>query len=81
MNKTIGQLTVDISKIDLKTEDIWKYVYNYQYLHSLEGPILTWIEHKRPTYYIKNEWIPNEEFYNHPEVKRHMLLKALKELK
>ena len=60
--------------------------YNYprHINHRLDGPVFIWhfkTNDKTEAFYINGIRYRKEEYYNHPEVKKYMLLKALKELK
>jgi hypothetical protein len=60
----------------------WDRFFLNQYKHLLDGPFMFFISNKQEIYYIDNSCIVNPKlYYNHPDVKKHMLLKAIKELK
>jgi hypothetical protein len=70
-----------ISMLLSKEDRVWTDQVIRQYLHCLEGPLMSYVIDRVEDYWINNRRISKEEFYNHPEVKRFLLLKALKDLK
>jgi hypothetical protein len=54
------------------------------HLNKLDGHTFEYIDdqdNKTITFYIDGKYIEESKYWNHPEVKKYMLLKALKELK
>jgi len=60
----------------------WEHVYTNQYMHCVEGPIMCFTINRAESYWLNNQWFSDKtDYYQQPEVKRYMLLKALKDLK
>jgi hypothetical protein len=47
---------------------------------SLDGPVGSIVECRSEVYRVDKSILTKDEFYSHPKVKKHMLLKALKNL-
>jgi hypothetical protein len=73
---------VDISNLKGPPDEVSFYVFQKQEFHSIEGPLYSSLITKLPRYWLYSMHIQTEKcYYSHPEVKKYMLFKAIKELK
>jgi hypothetical protein len=66
---------------DSKFKDTFNFKFNNKlHDHRLDGPVYIW-HGEFFHFYLYGNAYSKEEYYNHPDVKRQLLLKALKNLK